>query len=121
MKRSLIIAALLAAAGLAGAASPIYSWERITEGTQITAPGWNGSFHYTAGNDYATSGSGSSGGTPYKSGITDTTGSFTISFDLKNLSSTGDAWKDIFSLYGFRGIQQHSSGIQRRRRTLFLQ
>ena len=49
---------------MAHAASPIYSWEWTTEGTQITAPGWNGSFNYTTGNDYATFGSGSGGGTP---------------------------------------------------------
>ena len=84
---------------MAHAASPIYSWEWTTEGTQITAPGWNGSFNYTTGNDYATFGSGSGGGTPYNSGIAGISGSFTVSFDLKNLSSTNNAWKDVFSLY----------------------
>ena len=97
VKRSFIILSLLVAGGMAHAASPIYSWEWTTEGTQITAPGWNGSFNYTTGNDYATFGSGSGGGTPYNSGIAGISGSFTVSFDLKNLSSTNNAWKDVFS------------------------
>ncbi|WP_297667663.1 LamG-like jellyroll fold domain-containing protein [uncultured Akkermansia sp.] len=97
MKRSLIILSLLAAAGMAHAATPVYSWEWTAEGAQITAPNWNGSFNYTSGNDYATFGSGS--GTPYNANITGITGSFTVSFDLKNLSSTSNGWKDIFSLY----------------------
>lgn len=79
------------------AATPIYSWEWTAEGAQITAPNWNGSFNYTSGNDYATFGS--SSGTPYNSNITGIQGSFTVSFDLKNLSSTSNGWKDIFSLY----------------------
>ena len=79
------------------AATPIYSWEWTAEGAQITAPNWNGSFKYTSGNDYATFGS--SSGTPYNSNITGIQGSFTVSFDLKNLSSTSNGWKDIFSLY----------------------
>lgn len=81
---------------MAHAATPIYSWEWTAEGAQITAPNWNGSFNYTSGNDYATFGS--SSGTPYNSNITGIQGSFTVSFDLKNLSSTSNGWKDIFSL-----------------------
>lgn len=111
MKRSLITLALLAAAGLASAATPIYSWEWTTEGAQITAPGWNNSFNYTAGNDYATFGSGSGGGTPYNAGITGITGSFTVSFDLKNLSSTGNAWKDVFSLYSNGTVSGESNSM----------
>ena len=97
VKRSFIILSLLAAAGMVHAATPIYSWEWTAEGAQITAPNWNGSFNYTSGNDYATFGS--SSGTPYNSNITGIQGSFTVSFDLKNLSSTSNGWKDIFSLY----------------------
>ena len=97
VKRSFIILSLLAAAGMAQAATPIYSWEWTAEGAQITAPNWNGSFNYTSGNDYATFGN--SSGTPYNSNITGIQGSFTVSFDLKNLSSTSNGWKDIFSLY----------------------
>ncbi len=82
---------------MAQAATPIYSWEWTAEGAQITAPNWNGSFNYTSGNDYATFGN--SSGTPYNSNITGIQGSFTVSFDLKNLSSTSNGWKDIFSLY----------------------
>lgn len=111
VKRSFIILALLAAAGIAHAASPIYSWEWTTEGTQITAPGWNGSFTYTTGNDYATFGSGSGGGTPYNSGIAGISGSFTVSFDLKNLSSTGNAWKDVFSLYSNGTVSGESNSM----------
>lgn len=111
MKRSLIILTLLAATGIARAASPIYSWEWTTEGAQITAPGWNGSFHYTASNDYATFGSGSGGGTPYNSGITGISESFTVSFDLKNLSSTDNAWKDIFSLYSSGTVSGESNSM----------
>lgn len=111
MKRSLITLALLAAAGLASAATPIYSWEWTTEGAQITAPGWNNSFNYTAGNDYAAFGSGSGGGTPYNAGITGITGSFTVSFDLKNLSSTGNAWKDVFSLYSNGTVSGESNSM----------
>jgi hypothetical protein len=111
VKRSFIILALLAAAGIAHAASPVYSWEWTTEGTQITAPGWNGSFTYTTGNDYATFGSGSGGGTPYNSGIAGISGSFTVSFDLKNLSSTGNAWKDVFSLYSNGTVSGESNSM----------
>ena len=111
VKRSFIILALLAAAGIAHAASPVYSWEWTTEGTQITAPGWNGSFTYTIGNDYATFGSGSGGGTPYNSGIAGISGSFTVSFDLKNLSSTGNAWKDVFSLYSNGTVSGESNSM----------
>ena len=82
---------------MAHAATPIYSWEWTAEGAQITAPNWNGSFNYTSGNDYATFGN--SSGTPYNSNITGIQGSFTVSFDLKNLSSISNGWKDIFSLY----------------------
>lgn len=111
MKRSLIILTLLAVTGIARAASPIYSWEWTTEGAQITAPGWNGSFHYTASNDYATFGSGSGGGTPYNSGITGISESFTVSFDLKNLSSTDNVWKDIFSLYSSGTVSGESNSM----------
>ena len=96
---------------MAHAASPIYSWEWTTEGTQITAPGWNGSFNYTTGNDYATFGSGSGGGTPYNSGIAGISGSFTVSFDLKNLSSTNNAWKDVFSLYSNGTVSGESNSM----------
>lgn len=111
MKRSLITLALLTATGFAHAASPIYSWEWTAEGAQITAPGWNRSFHYTAGNDYATFGKGSKGGTPYNSSISGISGSFTVSFDLKNLTSTDNAWKDIFSLYSSGTIDGESNSM----------
>jgi len=111
----LIILSLLAAAGMAHAATPIYSWEWTAEGAQITAPNWNGSFNYTSGNDYATFGSGS--GTPYNANITGITGSFTVSFDLKNLSSTSNGWVErhfqpVHQWDGLRRIQQHGAGIR---------
>ncbi len=97
MKRSLITLFLLAVTGLAQAASPapVYSWEWTAEGAQVTAPGWT-SFQYAAGNDYATFGT---VGRPYNTAITGISGSFTVSFDVKNLTDTTNAWKDILSLY----------------------
>lgn len=97
MKRTLFALAFLAASALSNGAEPIYSWDWSAEtGATISASGWNNNFTYTEGDDHA---SFTSSGNPWKSTISEITGSFTVSFDLKNLTSTSQNWKTILSLY----------------------
>ncbi len=88
------------AVACAADATPVYSWSWSEEdGATVDADGWT-SFNYTEGNDYATFDSSSNA--VYKRGITDVTGSFTFTLDLRNPSATASgssAWKAYFTLY----------------------
>lgn len=110
MKRTLFALAFLAASALSNGAEPIYSWEWSAEtGATISASGWTNSFTYTEGEDHAFF---TSSGNPYKTGISEITGSFTVSFDLKNLTAQNSNWNSILSLYSNNATSGNAYSLQ---------
>ena len=100
MKITLITISMLALIATSSTAdeipSPVYSWEWSKDGAYIIDPGWEGSFSYIPGNDYATFGDGVR---PYSTHFTEIQRSFTVSFDVKRLTSTLNQWNNVFTLY----------------------
>lgn len=109
MRKTLFALALLAASALSNGAEPVYSWEWTADGAQINASGWNNNFTYTEGNDYA---SFSSTNSPWNATITGITGSFTISFDLKGLSTANHNWNSILTLYSNNTKSGNDNSLQ---------
>lgn len=110
MKRTLFALAFLAASALSNGAEPIYSWEWSAEtGATISASGWQNSFTYTEGDDHA---SFTSSNNPWKSSISEITGSFTVSFDLKNLTVQNSNWNSILSLYSNNATSGNAYSLQ---------
>ncbi len=113
MKSKIILALLsLACAVSAQAAEPVYSWEwSATADPVISADGWHSSFTYTAGEDHA---SFSSSNSPWITSMPAMTGSFTVSFDVKNLTATNSNWNSIICLYsnGTTSGNDHSLQLQ---------
>ena len=109
MKRTLFALSFLAASALSNGAEPVYSWEWTAGGAQITASGWHNDFTYTEGNDYA---SFTSSNNPWNASISGISNSFTISFDLKNLSTQNSNWNSILSLYSNNTTSGNGNSLQ---------
>jgi len=111
MRKTLFALAFLAASALSNGAVPVYSWEWTADGAQINASGWHNDFTYTEGNDYA---SFTSTNSPWNASISGITGSFTISFDLKGLSTANHNWNSILCMYsnGTASGNDHSLQLQ---------
>ncbi len=110
MKTKLILATLsLGCAVAAQAAEPVYSWEWTTEGATISAEGWHNSFTYVEGEDHASFSSSSS---PWITSMPAMTGSFTVSFDVKNLSAANRNWNSIICLYSNGATSGNANSLQ---------
>ncbi len=110
MKAKFVLTLLsLGCAIAAQAAEPVYSWEWTTEGATISADGWHNSFTYVEGEDHASFTSSSS---PWITSMPAMTGSFTVSFDVKNLSTTNSNWNSIICLYSNGTTSGNGNSLQ---------
>ncbi len=103
MKRlfiTLLMVSAVASVEAADAVAPVYSWSWSADGATVSADGWNNSFLYTEGNDYATFGIvDNTAYLPWINGISGKEmSSFTLTLDLRNPSATG-AYDTLVSLY----------------------
>ncbi|MDH3068718.1 hypothetical protein QET40_06265 [Akkermansia sp. N21169] len=111
-KRFFIIFILLFAIAISDAAVTVYSWKYTPEGAHINATGWDMTFTYKPGDDYASFGAGT---IPFHTKLTDFPANFTVSFDVKSLSCANSNGKTLLSLYSnnnYYSSDTHSLQLQ---------
>ncbi len=89
---------MTAIAANATTAEPLHSWVWTAEGAASDNSGKLTGFTYTEGDDFATFGE--TAGRPWTSSLDGAiSGSFTISFDVRNMTANNSNWQTMLSMY----------------------
>ncbi len=106
---TLAFTAIVSVGANAATVAPLHSWEWTTEGAAVGNSN-KMTFAYTEGNDYASFGQSNKPWTTSLDGAI--SGSFTISFDVRNLSATNNNWQTMFGMYSNNAAHGDANSLQ---------